>query len=212
MPQGGKVKDLRDLSLLQTKITTGMTNDQLAAQFGISERSVARGLKSAADRADLIAKFEDELLADLVPEAVKAVKEACKNGNANVALEILKGAGILKKPRDMNRTAEGGEGDSLELFLKLKKQRTNPQPPPAGQPVVQADPPSSVPRYELPATAGDNQGDSPQGAPAALPSGSGGWLSDLTRLVDDGALAVVEGEVLRTDSESMDGEVTDGDE
>jgi hypothetical protein len=194
----GDARDVRDLAILKTKITTGMDNETLAQQFNVSTKTVERAMSTAAEKHDLLAKFEAQLLDELVPEAVRAVKVALKNDNANVALEILKGAGILKKQRDMNRISEGGEGDSLELYIKAK--RTKPHTPaPQGQP---ADPAPGASPLQLPPNTG--LGNPETGPPAAQPSGSDGWLPHIERLVHDNGMDVVEGQILRTDSETVD--------
>lgn len=195
----GDAREVRDLAILKTKITTGMNNENLAQQFNVSTKTVERAVTTSMEKHDLLRKFEAQLLDELVPEAVRAVKVALTNDNANVALEILKGAGILKKQRDMNRLSEGGDGDSLELYIKAKRTRQPRSQSAQGEP---ADAASSVPGHQLPANT--IPGDPQEGAPAAQPSGSPDWLPHIERLVHDHGMDVVEGEVVRTDSTEVD--------
>lgn len=114
----GELAQMRALMMLQQKLT-GRTHESIAAEFGCSKDTVKRQLRLAVT-SDLIQKFEDELLKDLVPEAMRAVKVAMTNGNANVAVEILKGSGVLK--RQVEKPSGGAEsGDDLEIYIRSKR-------------------------------------------------------------------------------------------
>lgn len=141
----GQLRQLRCLAILRRKIMGGVTNRDLAKEFNVSIATIEVSLKAAL-QAGLVEKFELELLNDLVPTAIKAAKKAMDEGNADVVLEILKGAGILKKQTDKPRSPQEGEGEDLDIYIRSRKR-------PAGElPSHQADGETFVPRVrELPA-------------------------------------------------------------
>lgn len=128
----GALRRVRALAMLKAKLTSNLSNKLVAQQFNVSKKTLERNLNFAL-REGLLESYEDQLLKDLVPEALSAAKRAMQEGDATVAMEILKGAGILKKPIDKNRSSEGGEGDSLEIYLRRKRELP-PQASPSSQP------------------------------------------------------------------------------
>lgn len=112
---------LRALKMLEHKLT-GKTNKEIGEIFGVSAATVNRAL-TLADRGDLTAQFEDQILKDLVPLAVSAFKTALTNGDAQVALEVLKGTNLLKKQGDKRPVGgpDNGDGDELEIYIRKKR-------------------------------------------------------------------------------------------
>lgn len=123
--QNSQLRQLRDLKILERKITSGLSNKELAKEFGIYHKTVKNALSRIA-RSELAQKFEDQLLTELGPLAMNALKGALQAGNEQVALEVLKGIGVLKKP---GTPINQGDGDELELHIRAKRSR-----PPASQP------------------------------------------------------------------------------
>lgn len=115
------IQRLRALTILKSKIMTAASNDQLAKDFRCSLSTIKRNLAFAM-KEDLLRDLEDTIVRDLGPIAVKAVKEAMENGNANAALEVLKGIGLLRKQVDFRQVRdEGSTEESLEIYIKRKK-------------------------------------------------------------------------------------------
>lgn len=188
-PRGALLK-LRDMAMLQMKLTSGMTHLQLAEHFKVSENTVRRALSREAHK-ELVEQFEDQLIKELVPTAMKAIKDACDNGDAKAALEILKGAGILKKQRDMNRIAEGGDGDSLELYLKVKRDKALKATGEGGA-------------AQIGQTASPEHDSAPTDQ-KALSAGDGlNLLQAVERAVSDGTLVVQEGQILGDSRDTLD--------
>jgi AraC-like DNA-binding protein len=112
---------LRSLQILKRKLTSGLSDKMIAQEFGVHPDTIARSLKRTL-KADMIQKFEDELFEGLVPQALLTAKAAMLDGNATVALEILKGAGVLKKQVDSHLTPANTE-DDLEIYIQRKRHR-----------------------------------------------------------------------------------------
>lgn len=111
---------LRALKMLEMKFK-GKSNVEIAKEFGVSAPTVVRALSLAA-RGDLAAQFEDQILSELTPLAITAFKTALTNGDAQVALEVLKGTNLLKKQSD--KRPSGGDadgGDELEIYIRAKR-------------------------------------------------------------------------------------------
>lgn len=97
-----------------------MSNASIAKEFAISSHTVEREI-DWAKRQGLVQDYEDSILTQLVPEAIKVFAAALAAGDRTVALEVLKGTGMLRKPSDKATygtppTAEGEE--SLEIHIK----------------------------------------------------------------------------------------------
>lgn len=114
------LRRLRDLSFLKMKLETNCSNKLIAKHFNLDVRTVASGLTRVA-RTELLQQFEDELLKNLVPLAMDAIKNALETGNETVALEILKGCNVLKKPGSV---IPSGDGDELEVHIRAKRSRS----------------------------------------------------------------------------------------
>lgn len=93
----------------------------IGKEFGVSDQTVARSLKWA-EKNGLIESFEDQILNDLVPTAMKTLKEAMETGkDAQVALEVFKGIGLFKKHSDKTVATSSGESEDLESYLRNKR-------------------------------------------------------------------------------------------
>lgn len=117
---GGEFAKLRGLAMLKEKITKGISDRKVAKAFNVSLSTVQRSLQMVVNKG-LLETYQDQLLAFLVPGAMRAVKKALEDGDAQVALEILKGSGILTKTRDANHVNPANEGESLEAYIRIRK-------------------------------------------------------------------------------------------
>ena len=82
---------------MKEKVLEGRSLQEIAERHGVDKRTVSRAL-TWADRANIFIEIEDQILHELAPLAVDALKHALQTENdPNVALEILKGLNIIKK-------------------------------------------------------------------------------------------------------------------
>lgn len=95
----GKIRDkdlqrLRALMMVEYKVRNNATYADLAREFKVSQDTVQRDL-TFAKRAGLIVKYEDKILEELVPSALKAIKEGMGDENkieaAKIGLKVLTG-------------------------------------------------------------------------------------------------------------------------
>lgn len=97
----------------------GASNSDIAQEFKVSKDTVERSL-SFAKRAGLVTQFEDQILQDLVPEAIKAFKKAMENGDTTVALEVFKGTGLLLRPSEKVVAPKSDEGDLASYIKQIR--------------------------------------------------------------------------------------------
>lgn len=109
--------------MVESKITKGSTNEDLAEEFGVSRRSVEKALSLAA-KADLIVSFEDKLVKELLPlaheTAILALKGEAPQGSGKIAMEILKGTQILR-PSQPRSTQQAADDDELSKYIAKKR-------------------------------------------------------------------------------------------
>ena len=105
--------------MLEKRVIEGKTVPQIAQEFNVSTQTAQRALSFAA-KGDLIVCFEDTLLRDLVPLAQTAAKMALMEGNAKVALEVLKGVGLLRSTHTRTQT-QVAEEDALSRYIAQKR-------------------------------------------------------------------------------------------
>lgn len=116
---------LRALKMIELRLK-GISLVAIGKEFGVSDQTVARSLKWAETNG-LIESFEDQILNELVPAAMKTLKEAMVDGkNADVALEVFKGIGLFKKHSDKTVQANPGGEESLESYLSRKRESAGP--------------------------------------------------------------------------------------
>jgi hypothetical protein len=158
------LRKLRALAILQRR----MANTSLAEigrEFNVTATTVAKEIQWA-ERQGLLESYEQQILAELVPDSIKAVKTALKDGNVKAAIEVLKGTGLLgAKPAQQAAPADGG-GESLEIYVR----KIGGEKPHAGLT-------SGAPVGALPTVTAVPQGLAPGEAPALL---EGDVLEDST--------------------------------
>lgn len=196
----GVLARARAMLILKRKLTSGLTNAMIAKEFNISKVTVERALRKAKSE-QMVERFEDQILAELVPAAITTLKQALVDGNATAAIEVMKGMGVFKKPATKGSEEANGDNDSLEVYIRSKRQPTSR---------LASDGQASLPRVsEQPALPAARTG-AADAAPA-LQSGDGeDWLSHLSTVVAEGEVV---GETPASDSETtvaVDGEELDG--
>ena len=112
-------KKARALKMLEKRILEGKSTAQIAQEFGVSTHTAANALSFAA-KGELMVGFEDTLLKDLVPLAQTAAKMALMEGNAKVALEVMKGVGLLRATHTRTQT-QLAEEDALSRYIAQKR-------------------------------------------------------------------------------------------
>jgi len=117
--QNPQQQKARALKMLEKRVIEGKTVPQIAQEFNVSTQTAQRALSFAA-KGDLIVGFEDTLLKDLVPLAQTAAKMALMEGNAKVALEVLKGVGLLRSTHTRTQT-QVAEEDALSRYIAQKR-------------------------------------------------------------------------------------------
>lgn len=115
-------KKARALKMLEKRIMEGKTTAEIAKDFGVSTVTAERALSFAA-KGELMVGFEDTLLKDLVPLAQTAAKMALMEGNAKVALEVMKGVGLLRNTHVRTQT-QLAEDDALSRYIAQKRARS----------------------------------------------------------------------------------------
>jgi hypothetical protein len=186
----GPLRRARALAMLRAKLTMNLSDDKVAAHFGVSPSTVARTTKIAI-REGLLQQYEDELLNDLVPTAMKAAKDALENGDTQVALEILKGSGVLKKQIDRNKSVGENDGDSLEAYIRIKRDRNGTRPS------LPTDGAGTLPRIGL------------LEAVAGIPGGAAEDAPGLLEVDDNDSLAAIAGALTDTELDALEGELVD---
>lgn len=85
---------------------------QIAKELNVSVDTVERRLKFA-EKANLLVDMERQLMQELVPAAMKAVKTALEDGDSETAIIVLQSMGILKDPKAPKTQVEQIENDDL---------------------------------------------------------------------------------------------------
>ncbi len=116
---------LRALTILQRKIQTGFSNTVLAKEFNCHSSTIKLHLNKAMTNGTF-ERLEEEIVSRLIPKAMGALEEALTNNDAQVALEIFKGIGLLKKPSERRAIASEGE-ETLETYTSTILSRKLPE-------------------------------------------------------------------------------------
>jgi len=115
------LRRVRVLAVLNKKLSQNMSNQDIAKSLNISPDTVDRDI-DYAKRQGMLIKFEDQLLENLVPLAMTAVKQALSDGNVPAALEVLKGSGVLRKQSAAPLVTPAPQEDTLEFYVKSVRQ------------------------------------------------------------------------------------------
>jgi hypothetical protein len=110
------IRRVRALAMLQRRMVNIARRD-IATEFNVKEDTVDTEI-SWAKKQGLVANYENQILNELVPAAIKTVKAAVAAGDVKAALEILKGSGVLHtKPAPPGGPPDGG-AESLEIYVR----------------------------------------------------------------------------------------------
>lgn len=131
---GQALRRLRALKMIDLRIR-GKTMAEIEKELGLSVTG-QKQLLDWAQKANLVAEAEDQILKELVPNALSRINKAILDeGDTSAALEVLKGAGIFKKASD--KTSSGGgtqdAGNSLEIYIKKIRGNDTYKVPPVGE-------------------------------------------------------------------------------
>lgn len=97
---------------------SGTSLKAIGAEFNIQVVHVMNELQWA-ERQGIVQGFEDQILSELVPASMTALKSAIEAGNTELALEIFKGTGLLRKQADRSPTQPTQViEESLEVHVK----------------------------------------------------------------------------------------------
>lgn len=94
----------------------GMGNLEIAKAMNISKDTVERRL-AFANKAGLFVELERQILDDLVPAAMKAIKTALEDGDAETAMELFKSMGIIPDPKAPKTQVQIQESDDLQKAI-----------------------------------------------------------------------------------------------
>jgi predicted nuclease of restriction endonuclease-like RecB superfamily len=113
----------RALKMLESRIMEGKTQAEIAKDFKVSPATVERAMSLAA-KGDLLISFEDKLHNELLPLAHQALVDALIDDNLNVkakvALELFKGANLIKRA-PLATKAEQQDADDLSAYIFAKR-------------------------------------------------------------------------------------------
>jgi len=106
--------------MIEGKAFHGKTNAELAKDFNVSLATVERTLSWAA-RADLFSTYEDKIVTELLPLAHDAISAALAEGNAKIAVQVLKGIGLLRTGGQATSKVQAQSDDDLASYIAKKR-------------------------------------------------------------------------------------------
>lgn len=115
-----KAQRARAAKMLEMKILEGKTNKEIAKEFRLSEITVQKAM-TLARKGDIVVSFEDKLMNELLPLAHNALIGALQDGNVKAALEIYKGAGVIR-PHTQVTSAQASSDHDLSAYIVKKRQ------------------------------------------------------------------------------------------
>ena len=110
------LRRVRALAMMQRRMANISLSD-IAQEFNVKAITVSNEL-AWAKKQGLIENYQQQLLNELVPEAIKTVKVAIADGNVKAAIEVLKGTGLLSAKPMEQPTAPDGGAESLEIYVR----------------------------------------------------------------------------------------------
>lgn len=119
---------LRDMQMMQMKIT-GSSHQDIATFFNVSLNTVERAF-SRIKQEGLARIAEDRVMDELVPAAINRFLAAITvEGDTQAALEVLKGANILKKQPQKVEASPSSENEEDSLLIYMRKAKQIPASP-----------------------------------------------------------------------------------
>lgn len=114
------VRKARALAILNRRIH-GASFIELEKEFNLNPRHLAHELKWLRTQ-NTLEDFETQIVSDILPAAVAAVKKAIENGDSALAMEIFKGSGLLLKPLEKPApVAAPADENTLEGYFRIKR-------------------------------------------------------------------------------------------
>ena len=114
----GQEYRLRAMKILERRIQSGLTQQELANEFGVSIDTIQRSL-AYARREGLTIQYEEQILSDLVPTAIKVYRDKLNEGDAFVAKDVLDK--MAKLGDRFAAKEETAQELSLKAYLDSKK-------------------------------------------------------------------------------------------
>lgn len=117
------LKRLQVMMIVQMLLTKNMNYNEIAAKLNMDRETVERRM-IWAKKANILVDLENQMMNELVPSGMKAIKTAMEDGDAETALELFKCLGILKDPRVQKTQVQVQEEDELsKAILEAKEKR-----------------------------------------------------------------------------------------
>lgn len=148
--------------MMMQRLTEDVTTKELAASYGISERTVERRLADARENEVLVRHIQTVFVQDLLPRSLVVLKEALEGDDkrlaVTVAMKVVDGLKAMTALPDI--AAQSGQEDSLEVFRAKLTRRparsTADAVPPDGADVIDVDsaPPDEATHSSQPPEAG----------------------------------------------------------
>jgi hypothetical protein len=112
--------------MLQMKVAANMTNKEIAQEMNVHPETVKRTL-SWAKKAKITVEYEDAVLVDVVPMAIKALKSALEDGDGELAMKVLdKTIWAQQQQQKQTGKTENAHPDSLhDLAAYINQLREN---------------------------------------------------------------------------------------
>lgn len=114
-----KIRRARALRMIEQRIL-GLSLTQVGKLFNLEGKTVMREL-TWAEKQGLLEDLERKILNELVPSAITTIKHVMEtNKDSAVALEVMKGVGLFRKPaeRPALLPAASADEESLEFHVK----------------------------------------------------------------------------------------------
>lgn len=116
------LKRIQVMMIIQMLLTKNMNYNEIAAKLNVDRETVERRM-IWAKKANVLVQLEDQIMNDLVPAGMTALKTAMEDGDAETALELFKCLGILKDPRAQKSQQQLVEDDELTRAITEAKEK-----------------------------------------------------------------------------------------
>lgn len=130
-----KIRRARALRMIEQRIL-GLSLTQVGKLFNLEGKTVMREL-TWAEKEGLLEDLERSILKDLVPVAITTIKHTMEaNKDSAVALEVMKGVGLFRKPaeRQVALPSVSENEESLEVHVRRINRPASQQDLPPGRP------------------------------------------------------------------------------
>lgn len=119
---------IRAEKIIAMKVDQNMTTKAIAEQMNLSHDTVERTM-SWAKKAGLLVKYEDRILAEIVPKAIEALKTALDDGDGELAMKVLQNTLWLSQQGSKKTTGAsapaGDHEDDLSAYIARIRQKAS---------------------------------------------------------------------------------------